>query len=304
MQNEDKNKIPTLSIKAFNQLHFSADPGILSNSLISSEEFLVQRLEDSVKAIKLPLPPHRKTVYDFIVIKEGEAQRTFGLTSYSLKANQLFLMPTNQITSTPYISQDIKGFYCHFNLNFLEGLLPYFEKLRIFETNKVVVDFSEENIFSICHKLENMLSLFNTNLKHKKAQLAFALLSILFEIENHIPETGVEKNISASQRITTHFKKLLNIHIRSLKKVSDYADLLNISPNHLNKSVKFESGKSANQWILDTLLLESKTMLIQSNLSIAEISFSLSFEDPSYFSRFFKASTGFSPLVYRKLNRF
>lgn len=304
MQKEYKNTIPTLSINAFSQLHFASNLDFPSLEFIDPEEFLVQRLEDTVPYIKLPIPPHRKTVYDFIVIKEGEAQRTFGLTNYFLKPNQVFLMPTNQITSTPYISKDIKGFYCHFNLSLLEGLIPYFERLSIFQGNQVVVDLSEEKIASIWTKLEDLWSLSNIDLKHKKAQLALNLMTVLFEIENHIPVKTERRNVSASERITADFKKLLNIHIRSLKKVGEYAGLLNISPNHLNKCVKIESGKSANQWILDTLLLESKSLLIQSNSSISEISFSLNFDDPSYFSRFFKASTGLSPLQYRKQNKF
>ncbi|WP_194778566.1 helix-turn-helix domain-containing protein [Pararhodonellum marinum] len=299
-----KDLIPTLSINAFSQLHFSSNLDNSSIELIDPEEFLVQRLEDTVSSINLPIPPHRKTVYDFIVIKEGEAQRTFGLTNYSLKPNQVFLMPSNQITSTPFISPDIRGYYCHFNLSFLEGLIPYFDKLFIFKTNLVVINLSQGKIDSICYKLDVLSDLSNTDLKHKKAQLALALMAVLFEIENHIPVAGEKRNVSSSERITAEFKRLLNNHIRSLKKVGDYADLLNISPNHLNKCVKIESGKSANQWILDSLLLESKSLLIQSNSSISEISFALNFDDPSYFSRFFKASTGLSPLQYRRQNKF
>lgn len=304
MQKEDKKNIPTLSINAFNQLHFSSNLDVSSNGLINPEEFLVQRLEDSVASIKLPIPPHRKTVYDFIVIYRGQAQRTFGLTKYFLEPNQVFLMPTNQITSTPYISADIKGYYCHFTLGFLEGLIPYFDKLSIFKANQVVIDLSQGEIDSICSKLKVLWDLSNTELKHKKAQLTLSLMAVLFEIENHIPVVENIRSVSASERINADFKKLLNEHIRAVRKVSDYADLLNISPNHLNKCIKSVSGKSANQWILDMMLLECKTMLIQSKCSISEISFVLNFDDPSYFSRFFKASTGLSPLQYRKKNIF
>ncbi|WP_194972573.1 helix-turn-helix domain-containing protein [Aquiflexum lacus] len=299
-----KDLIPTLSINAFSQLHFSSNLNSSLNELIDPEEFLLQRLEDTVASIKLPIPPHRKTVYDFIVIKEGEAQRTFGLTNYFLKTNQVFLMPTNQITSTPYISADIRGYYCHFTLGFLEGLIPYFDKLAIFKDNQVVIDLSQGDIDSICSKLKVLWGLSNTELKHKKAQLTLSLMAVLFEIENHVPVVENKRSVSASERINADFKKLLNEHIKTMRKVSDYADLLNISPNHLNKCIKSVSGKSANQWILDMMLLESKTMLIQSKCSISDISFSLNFDDPSYFSRFFKASTGLSPLQYRKQNKF
>ncbi len=298
------NTIPTLSTDEFSRLHFSSDLVMSSDELINPEEFLIQRLEETIPSIKFPIPPHRKTVYDFIIIKEGEAQRTFGLTNYFFKVNQIFFMPCNQITSTPYISADIKGFYCHFNLSFFEGLIPYFERLTIFHTNQIVVELSEKKINSICCKLEELRLLSKVDSKHKKPQLALGLMSVLLEIENHVPNVREKRIVSASERITADFKELLNQHIRTVKKVSEYAELLHVSPNHLNKCVKTETGKSANQWIMDMLLLESKTLLIQTKSSIADISFALNFEDPSYFSRFFKASAGITPLFYRKQNKF
>lgn len=292
--------IPTLNISTFSQLHFSTDAPDIKTGQVNSEFFLVQRLEDTVQTIKLPIPPHRKTVYDFILVTEGMAERTFGLVNHSLQPNQIFLMPSNQITSTHYISHDIKGYYCHFTKDFLEGLVPLFDKLSIFDRNLPVVDLAKEHVALLGMKLEELVLMSERNLIHKNTQLALFLLGILFEIENLVPECNFLKSSNASERITAEFKKLVNERIRSFHKVSEYADLLHISPNHLNKCVKAVSGISANQWILNILLLESKTLLIQPNLSIADISFTLGFDDPSYFSRFFKAGTGLSPLAYRK----
>jgi AraC family transcriptional activator of pobA len=296
----NKATIPTLNISSFTKLHLSTNAIGVKPGHISSEDFLVQRLEDTVQTIKLPIPHHRKTVYDFILVTDGMAERTFGLVNYALKSNQIFLMPSNQITSTNYISPDIKGYYCHFTKEFLEGLIPLFDKLSIFDRNLPVVDLSVDHIASLGDKLEELVLLSERNLSHKKTQLALALLGILFEIENLVPESTFPRLSNAAERITAEFKKLVNERIRSCHKVSEYADLLHISPNHLNKCVKAVSGISANQWILDVLLLESKALLIQPNLSIADISFTLGFDDPSYFSRFIKAGTGLSPLVYRK----
>ena len=48
-------------------------------------------------------------------------------------------------------------------------------------------------------------------------------------------------------------------------------------------------------------MLEAKVLLLQSNLSINEISEELGFNDASYFSRLFKTETNFSPTDYRKM---
>lgn len=84
-------------------------------------------------------------------------------------------------------------------------------------------------------------------------------------------------------------------------KVADFAKMMNVSPNHLNKSVKTITAKSVSQLIDDVKLIEIKYLLYQSNLSIREISYEMGYLDPSYFTRFFKRRTGMSPAEFRQL---
>ncbi len=82
--------------------------------------------------------------------------------------------------------------------------------------------------------------------------------------------------------------------------MADYAKELGVSQNYLNDTVKSVTGKSAGQLIHNQVLKQAKMCLSHSNLDIAEIGYRLGFEDPSYFSRFFKKHSGYSPSVFRK----
>lgn len=295
------NVIPTLDINSFQRLHFSDFSKNLNDDSINEEEFIVERLEDTVRRLKLPIPPHRKTVYDFILVNHGEAVRTSCLNTYTLKKQQLFFMPSNQITSTPFISLDIKGYYFHFSLTFLEGLVPYLEKLTLFKTDSLPLLSLEKNAANSIHqKLIALESVYLSKVKNKRELIALQLMALLFEVESYLPEKTDGVRLSTPDKITQKYKQLLNEKIRSFKKVSDYADFLNITPNHLNKCLKSVTGKSAHYWLQEMLLLESKTLLHQHELAITDIAFALNFEDVSYFSRFFKANTGMSPSNYRK----
>ncbi|WP_172805234.1 helix-turn-helix domain-containing protein [Aquiflexum balticum] len=254
-----------------------------------------------MNTIKLPIPPHRKTVYDLVLVTHGEALRTSGLNNYTLKKQQIFFMPANQITSTPFISKDIKGYYFHFSLGFVESLQLFLDKLTLFKTDRPPLLSLDKNAAdSINQKLAGLESVYLGKVKNKTELIALKLMELLFEIETYLPDQAEEIKLSTSEKITGRFKQLVNEKIRSFKKVSDYADFLNITPNHLNKCVKSVTGKSSHYWIQEMLLLESKTLLNRHDLSIADISFELNFEDVSYFSRFFKANTGISPSAYRK----
>nr|WP_247656586.1 helix-turn-helix domain-containing protein [Maribacter sp. MMG018] len=76
---------------------------------------------------------------------------------------------------------------------------------------------------------------------------------------------------------------------------------MNISPNHLNKSIKISTLKSASEILDEIKLIEIKYLLYQSTLSISEISYEMGYLDPSYFARFFKKRENVSPTKFREL---
>lgn len=107
-------------------------------------------------------------------------------------------------------------------------------------------------------------------------------------------------NISNSAYlITEQYKKYLSQYIYEKQKTTDYAEMMAISPNHLNKCVKMTLGKSAHDLLKEMLLLEAKFLLKQSDLNISEIAFKIGRNEISDFGRFFKAQTGMSPSEYR-----
>ncbi|WP_228438479.1 helix-turn-helix domain-containing protein [Chryseobacterium pennae] len=103
---------------------------------------------------------------------------------------------------------------------------------------------------------------------------------------NHL---GLEKT---DTKIAFQFKKLVEVHMNKKQRVSEYADMLNISRISLNEAVKKQFNITAVHLLKQRLLSEIKDYLIYSNLTIAEIAYKLNFSDPSHLMRFFKAATG------------
>jgi AraC-like DNA-binding protein len=82
--------------------------------------------------------------------------------------------------------------------------------------------------------------------------------------------------------------------------VSFYAEKLNITTTYLSRLVNEIYDKSVSEFINERVVLEAKRIIRLSSKSIKEISFELGFEDPSYFSRFFKKHVRLTPVQYRK----
>ena len=102
------------------------------------------------------------------------------------------------------------------------------------------------------------------------------------------------------QVLLRNFRKLIDQHYLSIRLPKEYADLLYVTPNHLNALCHDLLGKTAGELIRDRILLEAKRLLTNANMTIAEISYTLNFQDNSYFNRFFKKYAGVTPDEFRK----
>ena len=133
-----------------------------------------------------------------------------------------------------------------------------------------------------------------------------ALLKLLFvesiQICNKTGATDIQ-TIETGNQLIRRFKKELGAHYLKMHKVSEYAALLSVSPDYLNKTIKAISGKSAKELIQHKLVLEAKRTLLFTDSSHKEIAYHLGFEEPAHFGNFFKRQTGQTPASFRETAR-
>lgn len=98
----------------------------------------------------------------------------------------------------------------------------------------------------------------------------------------------------------TRFLVALEEHFLEHWSVARYADRLGVSPASLNRLVRQQSGRSALEMVHDRLLREACRRLIYVAAPVASLALELGFEDPAYFSRFFKRRMGMSPHRWRR----
>jgi AraC family transcriptional regulator, transcriptional activator of pobA len=112
-----------------------------------------------------------------------------------------------------------------------------------------------------------------------------------------------KKDIKDEQRnhpAATTFKKLVSLHLHDWHDVDHYARELCLSSHYLSELLKEAIGESPKKYISSQLTIEAKRLALFSDLSAKEISFSLGFDTPAGFSRFFKEQTGLSFQAFRQ----
>ncbi len=279
----------------FNNIEWSSPFPSVSNL------FHINRIEDVSPQINFPLPPHRKVTNDIFFLTKGESVRSRGLNKYKSSKNQAFFMPAYQVTAHEYMSADAEGFFVNYSSEFLtefDFLIKKFDFLNI--TAHPVVEFPEESVKDIVRILNRMEELY-LNWNNRNLDLAkLSLLTLMAEINKQSANANLKFNMNQAALLTERYKNLLSDHIYEKQTVQEYADLLYVTPNHLNKCIKSTLNKTAKNLLNEMLILESKSLLKYSNLTIAEVASKLCSSSASNFSRFFKQQTNITPKDYLK----
>ena len=114
--------------------------------------------------------------------------------------------------------------------------------------------------------------------------------------QNTPPDSRDERN----RHLLGGFIRLVEQHYREHLTVETFAHRLGLSSVHLNTLCRQLAGQTALQIIHQRLLLEAKRNLIYTNMTISQVSDSLGFSDPTYFSRYFRRLSGLSPNAFRR----
>lgn len=123
------------------------------------------------------------------------------------------------------------------------------------------------------------------------------LCTRIFKEQNkvrHVEETKMD--------IIRNFSFLVEVHYKSKHTVAEYAALMNKPAKSLTNLFSSHISKTPLQIIQERIVLEAKRMLLNTEITIKEITFELGFEDMPSFSRFFKNKIGISPKGYRDNN--
>jgi AraC family transcriptional activator of pobA len=287
-------KIPTISICNL----LGEDYSIQDIIVYDLKQFIDQHQD-----IKFP---HRHSFYQVLFITEGSGTHVIDFQRHDVKKGMIYFLAPSQVHEWIF-NQDVNGILINFNENFFSTFLAnshYLAGFSFFTANGMhsSIDLSiDESVDTVKAILINIQKEFSSH-EDDKLDLIKALLLQMFLIVNR--KVSGNKNLPANKHnyiVFRNFEKLIEQNFKTMRMPKDYAHLLFVTPNHLNALCSQLTGKSAGDIIRNRVLLEAKRLLVNSNQNINEIAWHLSFEDNSYFSKFFKKYEGITPDDFRKI---
>ena len=137
------------------------------------------------------------------------------------------------------------------------------------------------------------------NNSYRKHTIYYAVKTYLFTLA--FLSQGEQSRIpSREEDMAMRFMDLLEENYRQEHSVAFYAEQMHLTPKYLSASVKIALGKPAIDCIAQRLMTQAQKMLSQPELTISEICYSLGFQSPSAFGKFFRTHTGIGPREWRQ----
>ena len=298
-----EHEIKDISIERIQQLHPEAK-GIDNDLLVDYTEHYI--VEGRSPIYKYPLRMDGL----FIGLREkGESDFSINLKHFKVRPNDLVIgSPGDLMQSTvnegTYLSQTLmvsSNFLKEMYIS-LNSFMPFFASRKehpVFHLTDGEVQELKEYFLLILDAVKRKDDYFCIDItKRLIAAYMYKLGSIIYR---HRPELQAEAN-KPIKREETLFKQFINLvseHHRKERRVDFYAEQLFLSPKHFSTVIKKVSGKTAGQWIDEYVILEAKTLLKYSAMSIQEVAYYMNFPNPSFFGKYFKHHTGMSPSEYK-----
>lgn len=266
-----------------------------------TESFSIRDVRDLLAGKDLVQELHRHDFFHILVLEKGEGIHEIDFSAYEVCDHSVFFMRPGQVHQLT-LKAGSTGYLMEFKTDF------YFPHDKA--ANHSLHKASNKNL---CHldaeRFQRLLSILTyifqeTAEKQEgyqeviKANMGIFFIELVRHRQNR---TNPANDITPyTQERLEGFLEHLETHISTHKQVSQYADMLSLSSYQLNAITKATLGKTCSELINEYIILESKRYLLATSNQVTQIADHLGYEDISYFIRFFKKQTGYSPESFRQ----
>lgn len=248
---------------------------------------------------------HRDSHYIFTFMESGHVKMMVDFNIIEAENSTIFCVLPGQVHQG-FLMDNVNGWFVAVKSDmvpdavrsvfeeFLEGIRPlkvettWVEKFN--NTAAILHSFYTEEMLASKEGFSMIQSLLHTFI---------GMFAFIYSKENNSQAASENRSL----QLTREFKIMVRQNYKTLKSPSEYAEKLNISRGYLTEAVREVTGKPAQHWIHQEILIEAKRLLAFTHLTIKQIAYELGYDDHTYFSRLFSKLEDESPSEFRNSNR-
>ncbi len=239
-------------------------------------------------------------------VVSGRLKATINLGEFDVMAGDFVVLLPGGFLQVKEVSDDtlisFEGYSSSFlkKINFwkiISPIMQYAIKNPVFSLNEEMGNFYRES-FSIMTKAASFGSSFMTNSIAESA-LVVAIDMLAGAISHDMVKGATLKNSSRDQTIVGEFMQLALENYRTEHKISFYAHEASLTLSHFCNVISKTTGMTAQNIIMNLIIMDAKTQLKSTDLPVNEIARTLGFTSATTFNRYFKTYTNMTPQEYR-----
>ena len=242
-----------------------------------------------------------------IYCRQGAALITVDGLQYRLKQGQMFSYQEGSLIEECLASSDADLVLTGLSWELIEAtealntvvwsIVDYVRRSPIYTLSEDAIELSKiyhQQIHTLCHS-DNPL--FRDELLHIHIQAL--LYAFIREVSEEIRQATPQDLTRANQQMRLFFD-LLAMRRGHLRSVSEVATLMNLTPKHLSRVIKEQTGETPIHFIHQYMMRAITQELRYSTKTAKEIAFQQGFSSLACFGKFVKQQTGLTPTEYRK----
>ncbi|EOR96538.1 Transcriptional regulator, AraC family [Arcticibacter svalbardensis MN12-7] len=248
------------------------------------------------KEIRITKPHKHNSYFEIIFLSKGSGYHYIDSQRYQVVPDTVFFVRKEQIHYWQLTSEP-DGYVVIIKKGLFEQSIDKEIKSLLYQLSKNAILYVKET--------NSILKLFEILVDENKMQgnslnaiIEGLLKALLAKI---LSEGGRPHKIKSKTEtgLCHSFRELLSQDYKIKNNVAYYANKLNTSAQNLNMSCKKELNLTASSILSEFIINEAKRLLIYTDQTVAEIAYSLNFNDPSHFNKYFKRFVSITPQKYR-----
>ncbi|UKB82631.1 AraC family transcriptional regulator [Chryseobacterium sp. MEBOG06] len=277
-------------------------------SEISTHRFHVKKMDQHTEhkeEVLMDKGIHRDSHYIFTCMESGHVKMMVDFNVMEVQDSTVFCLLPGQVHQG-LLMKDVNGWFIAIKSDMVPDAVRSVFEESLEEIKPLTIDKNWvekiSNAASMLHAsyTDEMLSSKEGSLVIQSLLHAvLGMFAFIYSKESSSQTVGESRSLQLARA----FRIMARQNYKTMKSPSEYAEMLAISRGYLTEVTREVTGKPAQHWIHQEILIEAKRLLAFTHLTIKEIAYELGYSDHTYFTRLFSKLEDQSPSEFRNLNR-